>query len=165
VTLHLPRRRTPALILITLGISLAGSSADAGRRSSPSRPDGVERALVRGINSFRHHYGLGALHISGRMSVGADRHSRSMARGRYIGHGSGWDARARSYSHARHVGEVVDYVYRLSPRRQAHHVLSDWVHSGEHRSALLTRDFSRAGVGRARSGPYVFFTVDMAGRK
>jgi uncharacterized protein YkwD len=150
------RRRTVVLVLATTAAlapcALAPVSAVGGRSSAGV--DRVERALIHKINLFRRHHGLRPMRISGRMSTGADQHSRSMARGRYMGHGSGWAARARRYSHARHVGEVVDYAYRVSPSRQAHHVLSDWVHSSGHRS-----------VGRARSGSYVFFTVDVAGRK
>jgi uncharacterized protein YkwD len=157
------------VLLTTLSLSALAVSAPtlSSARSRSAGIDRNERAIVNAINAFRRQHGLRPLRVDGRMSEGADQHSRSMARHRYFAHssagGGAWDARVRHYSHARHVGEVIDWRYGSSPRRQAHQAMSDWVHSSAHRGVLLGRGWTRFGVGRAPSGRYTYFTVDFAG--
>lgn len=165
-------RRTPVLILAlaALGLTLAAPLAlGRGHHRSPAAVDSVEGAIVHRVNSYRHRYGLRPLRFDDRMNIGANQHSRSMARARYFAHdsadGSAWGARVRHYSRAGLVGEVICWTEQTTPAHQARVVLSTWVHSAPHRAALLTRGFSRVGVARWRSGARTYFTADLAERR
>lgn len=165
-------RRTPVLILAlaALGLTLTAPLAlGRGHHRSPAAVDSVERAIVHRINSYRHRYGLPPLRFDDRMNIGANQHSRSMARAGYFEHnsadGSSWDARVRHYSQANFVGEVICWTERTIPARQAREVVSAWVHSGPHRAALLTRGFSRVGMARWPGGRRTYFTADFAGHR
>jgi uncharacterized protein YkwD len=172
LTLSSLLRRTPALILagIALSVALAAPLAlGRGHHRSPAAIDSVERAIAGRINSYRHQHGLRSVRFDDRMNVGANQHSRSMARRGYFAHasadGSAWDARVRHYSRARYVGEVICWTRQTSPAHQARLVVSTWIHSGPHRAVLLKRGFSRIGVARARGGALTYFTADFAGRR
>jgi uncharacterized protein YkwD len=172
VTLPSLNRRTPALILAAFVLALTFATPLAlgrGHHRSPAALDSVERAIAHRINSYRHRHGLRPLRLDNRMNVGANQHSRSMARGHYFAHnsanGSAWDARVRHYSRANFVGEVICWTEQTTPAQQARVVVSAWVHSGPHRAALLTRGFSRVGVARWRGGARTYFTADLAGRR
>lgn len=172
MTLFSLLRRPLVLILslAALGLTLAAPFALArGRHRSPAAADSVERAIAHRVNSYRHRYGLPPLRFDDRMNIGANQHSRSMARAGYFEHnsadGSAWDARVRHYSVAGFVGEVICWTEQTTPAHQAQVVVSAWVHSPPHRAALLTRGFSRVGVARWRGGRRTYFTADFAGRR
>lgn len=153
------------LMLVAVSITVAASrSASIADARSSAGIDRIERDVINRLNHYRHAHGLRGVRLDGRMSAGADSHSRSMARSGYFAHGSSWDSRARHYSHANSVGEIIGYTRHTSPHRQPHVMMSAWDHSGPHRSVMLTRHFTRAGIGRARRGDTVYFTVDFAGR-
>ncbi len=155
---------------MALALSLAAPLTLAGgRHRSPAAADSVERAIVHRINSYRHRYGLPPLRFDDRMNIGANQHSRSMARAGYFEHnsadGSSWDGRVRHYSQANFVGEVIAWTRQTSPAHQARLVVSTWVHSAPHRAVLLTRGFSRIGMARMRGGSWTYFTADFAGHR
>jgi uncharacterized protein YkwD len=164
-------RRLPVLTLALIGLALSTAAPLAlgsGHRS-PASIDRVERAVMRGINGYRRHFHLRPLHFDGRMNIGANQHSRSMAAHAYFAHssanGSSWDGRVRHYSRARYVGEVIGWTSRTSPAHQARLIVSTWIHSAPHRAVLLKRGFIRGGVARARGGSRTYFTVDFAGHR
>jgi uncharacterized protein YkwD len=173
LTFSSSHRHSPVLTLALLGLILAGALAAplalAGRHRSPAAIDSVERSILHRINSYRHQHGLRSVRLDNRMNIGANQHSRSMARRGYFAHasadGSSWDGRVRHYSRSRFVGEVIGWTSHTSPARQARLMVSTWVHSAPHRRVLLTRGFSRIGVARMRGGSWTYFTADFAGRR
>jgi len=171
LTLSTSYRRTAALFLglVSLALAIAAPLARGRGHRSPVAVDRVERSILRRINSYRRHHGLRSVRLDHRMDAGADQHSRSMARRGYFAHasadGSAWDARARRYSRARYVGEVICWTRATSSAHQARLVVSTWIHSPPHRAVLLKRGFSRVGIARTRGGPWTYFTADFAGRR
>jgi uncharacterized protein YkwD len=164
-------RRTALLFFGLIGLALALTAPLARGRThrSPAAVDRVERSVLRRINSYRHHHGLRAVRLDKRMNAGAYQHSRSMALRGYFAHasadGSAWDARARRYSRARYVGEVICWTRSTSSAHQARLVVRTWIHSAPHRAVLLKRGFTRIGIARMRGGPWTYFTADFAGRR
>ena len=88
-----------------------------------------------------------------------------MARHAVFGHGA-WASRVERYAGTSTVGEILAYIESASRRRQARAIVSAWMHSGEHRSVILSNRFHRAGVGRAwarwNGRRTAIFTVDFA---
>ncbi len=169
MTSHIRRPRPGRALLLSALLALA-LAAVPGTAPAASRPqagigDPVERAIARAINRFRARNGLGPVRLERRLALTARRHSLSMARGHYFAHdssGGPWSVRVRTASHASEVGEILAYLHRTSPRRQAAAVVSLWINSPPHRAVMLAGGFRRLGVGRAGSGRTTFFTVDFA---
>ena len=100
--------------------------------------------MVRKINSIRQAYGLHKLRPSYSLFVSAKLYSRRMMRSDYFGHMS----RIPVASRWRAAGETLAWHsgWRLSPRR----TVGQWMASSSHRAVLLSRRFTRIGVGRTR---------------
>jgi uncharacterized protein YkwD len=100
--------------------------------------------MVRKINNIRHAYGLHKLRPSYSLFVSAKLYSRRMMRSDYFGHMS----RIPVASRWRTAGETLAWHsgWRLSPRR----TVGRWMASSSHRAVLLSRRFTRIGVGRTR---------------
>jgi uncharacterized protein YkwD len=100
--------------------------------------------MIHKINRIRHAYGLSRLRPAYSLFVSAKLYSRRMMRLNYFGHLS----RIPVASRWRYAGEALEWhqSWRLRPRR----VVSRWMHSPSHRALLLSRRFTRIGVGRTR---------------
>jgi uncharacterized protein YkwD len=100
--------------------------------------------MVRKINHIRHAYGLRTLRPSYSLFVSAKLYSRRMMRSDYFGHMS----RIPVASRWRAAGETLEWHagWRLSPRR----TVRRWMASSTHRAVLLSRRFTKIGVGRTR---------------
>jgi uncharacterized protein YkwD len=100
--------------------------------------------MVKKVNRIRHAYGLPRLRPSFSLFVSAKLYSRQMMRSDYFGHLS----RIPVASRWRAAGETLEWHtgWRLRPRR----TVSQWMHSPPHRAVLLSRQFTRIGVGRTR---------------
>jgi len=149
-----PARRR-LLILICVFFALAAPAAAA------ERLDRVERQVVRSLNGVRGAYRLSPLRIRHGISNVATAHSRTMARTGVFSHGD-WLRRVARTARTGRVGEVLAYVVRTSPRRQAGTIVRDWLNSPSHRAVILSPSFHRLGLGRASGRGVTFFTVDVA---
>jgi uncharacterized protein YkwD len=100
--------------------------------------------MVRTINKIRHAFGLPRLRPAYSLFASSRLYSRRMIRSDYFGHLS----RIPVASRWRAAGETIQWHsgWRLSPRR----VVWRWMASPPHRAVLLSRRFTRIGVGRAR---------------
>jgi uncharacterized protein YkwD len=100
--------------------------------------------MVKKINRIRHAYGLPGLRPAYSLFVSAKLYSRRMMRLDYFGHLS----RIPVASRWRAAGETLEWHqgWRLRPRL----TVSRWMHSPPHRAVLLSRRFTRIGVGRTR---------------
>ena len=100
--------------------------------------------MVRAINKVRHAYGLPRLKPAYSLFVSAKLYSHRMMRSDYFGHMS----RIPVASRWRTAGEALAWHrgWRLAPRG----TVSQWMGSASHRALLLSRRFSRIGVGRTR---------------
>jgi uncharacterized protein YkwD len=165
-----------ALLLPASGV--AGSGGCRGANKMPAQLSGGElrAATLCLINRTRHRHGLGSLHSNSKLRKAASRHSADMVRRDYFSHyspgggsiqtrigGSGYLSGARSYLYGEIIGGGTGG--RATPA----HVMSAWMHSGAHRSAILTGAFNDAGVGVAKGFPGrgssgATFTVDFGRR-
>lgn len=169
-----PERRRPAsprpllallLFAATLAL-LAGSTSGAGGEAAAAAPARFGPAVLAELNRVRAQHGLPAVAPDRRMNRAASTHSRGMARRGYIFHGA-WGGRvARAAGSPAAVGEVIGWLRRSSPGREARGVVAGWLRSPTHRHVLLDGTFRRVGIGRAPgrvSGQRAaLYTVDWA---
>jgi len=100
--------------------------------------------MVQSINKVRHAYGLRSLRPAYSLFVSARVYSHRMMRSDYFGH----MPRIPVASRWRRAGETIEWHagWRLRPRA----AVRRWMRSPSHRAVLLSRRFTRIGVGRAR---------------
>jgi uncharacterized protein YkwD len=130
-------RRIAALLAVSVGLGVALPAAPASAKPA-------EVKMVRTINKIRHAYGLRSLRPASSLFASARHYSRRMMRSDYFGHLS----RIPVASRWRAAGETIEWHsgWRLSPGR----AVWRWMASPPHRALLLSRRFTRIGVGRAR---------------
>ena len=129
------RVRTAALLLCMLATALAIPGAASANK-------GID--MLNAVNNVRAHHGLPALHYSRSLAHSAHTYSRTMLRSGYFGHSS----RIHASRRFRTLGEIIEYHLGMRPAVSS--TLSDWMHSPEHRSIILSRSFSSAGAGYVR---------------
>jgi uncharacterized protein YkwD len=145
--------RTVALLTSAFGCFLAAAflvaaSAVAGQ----ARLDNRERAIVRGINAQRSHYGLGRVSVSKPLSRAADYHSWEMLDANYFAHesrnGGPFDARISRYTHKRALGETLAMLGGKCGGGSAHTIVQMWMNSPGHRAILLSSSYRRVGLAK-----------------
>ncbi|MDO8211579.1 CAP domain-containing protein [Conexibacter sp. CPCC 206217] len=154
-----PTRLRPALIvalallscLVALAVARpasAGQTADGGPTASASAAR-FGPAVLAELNRIRTRHKLPRVTADRRMSRYAAAHSRDMARRGYFAHGA-WSSRvARASGSAHALGEVLGWLGRSGPRREARGIVRGWLDSPPHRAVLLDASFRRVGIGRA----------------
>jgi len=130
-------RRIAALLAVSAGLGVA-------LPVTPASAKPAEVKMVRTINKIRHAHGLRSLRPAYSLFVSARLYSRRMMRSDYFGHMS----RIPVASRWRAAGETIEWHagWRLRPRA----AVRRWMRSPAHRAVLLSRRFSKIGVGRAR---------------
>ena len=120
--------------------------------AGPARLDKRERAMIRGINRQRAHYGLAALKPHKRLSRAADFHSWEMLDANYFAHtsrnGGPFDERVRRYVNKRALGETLAFLGGTCGRGSAHRVVRMWMDSPGHRAILLSGAYRRVGLAK-----------------
>ena len=144
--------RTVASLTLAFGCLLAAPLAlPAPAGAGPAHMDGRERAMLRGINRERAHYGLGRLRASGRLARAADYHSWEMLDANFFAHesrdGSSFDRRVRRFAPLRTVGETLAMIGGCG-RGSARRVVRMWMNSPPHRAILLSSAFRRIGLAK-----------------
>src|SRR3954470_14922758 len=153
---------------------IAAASACAGEAKAPAKLSEhlARQALLCLINQRRAHAGLGALQENANLDSSAQGHTVAMAKHNSYSHGNaagrirhtGYLAGATVWS----VGENLAWgpSRRGTPKR----IVSAWMHSPEHRHALLA-GFHDIGVGMIKCAPFPHFghntatyTVDFGAR-
>jgi uncharacterized protein YkwD len=133
--------------------------------ASATAATGLEQQVLNDINAIRSAHGLGAVRDDGGLASGARRYSHYMAQHRVFGHGD-WYQRVRSHAGTGTIGEILGYVQSVSQRHEARVIVRAWLNSATHRAVILSRSFSRAGVGRAWAHwggmKTAIYTVDFA---
>ena len=119
---------------------------------------GTAASIVRAMNSARARHHLPALHSSRALARAAAAHSGEMARSGSMYHGA-FQARISRYVHSRAVGENLAYAVGRCGGRM---VVRMWLGSTPHRHVMLSRRYTRAGVGVRRAGRVCFVTADFA---
>ncbi len=161
-------------LAIVLLVSASAASACAGEGKSPARLSELKarQAVLCLINQRRAHAGRGALQENANLDQSAQGHAVGMAKHNHYTHGnsaariraSGYLSGATLWS----IGEVLAWGFGRtgSPK----HIVAEWMHSPEHRRALLS-GFRDVGVGMTKGAPFPHFghnsatyTVDLASR-
>ncbi|MBB4664989.1 CAP domain-containing protein [Conexibacter arvalis] len=161
-----------ALAALTAWLAAGATTATAAQPGAGERPVASAAAKARfgpavlaELNRVRAKRGLGPVVADRRMSRTAAAHSRDMARRGYFAHGA-WGGRVARASGARQVGEVIAWLARSRPGREARAVVRGWLRSPSHRHIVLDGRFKRVGVGRApsrvRGVKAAIYTVDWA---
>ena len=128
-----------ALLLITL----TSTPADAAVRA--------EHRMLRLVNRDRHSHGVFALRRSASASRLARRHSRSMAREHRFFDTACIDCVRRNHGWS-WIGENAGYATTVRG-------MNRWfMHSPPHRANILSRHFTRVGIGIVRAGGRVWVT-------
>lgn len=167
-----PRAATALLALLCalgLAAALGASPASAADAAAPQASAAAARfgpAVLAELNRIRAARGLPGVVADGRMARTASAHSRDMARRGYFAHGR-WSPRvARAAGRPHAVGEVIGWLSRAQPSREARGIVQGWLRSAPHRHVLLDPGFRRVGIGRAtgRLSGYsaAIYTVDWA---
>ena len=145
--------RTVALLTSALGCLFAALfSVPAFAVAGSARLDKRERAIDRGINAQRAHYGLARVSVSKPLTRAADYHSWEMLDANYFAHesrnGSPFDARISRFTHKRAVGETLAMVGGKCGRGSAHAIVKMWMNSAGHRAILLSSSYRRVGLAK-----------------
>jgi uncharacterized protein YkwD len=154
-----------------LALALLASLA-IGAAATQAAPAQVARgaygtAMLRALNGMRTHYGLPQLAADPRMNRGATAYAGVLAHHGFFSHGA-WEPRvAHAARQSQPIGEVLGWLAPEGPRGEAGWLVNAWLHSPEHRRALLDGSFRRVGIGRAvgsEGGRWAaVYTVDFAG--
>jgi uncharacterized protein YkwD len=127
------------------------------------RVDHIDRAIARVLNQARSFSGLPPLRFSRPLAGAARGHCGDLQRHHMLSHNSSSGApfswRIRHAAPARSVGETIAAV---RGRTTAGIVVRAWLASPEHRAVMLSRGFSRVGVGHARRHGTTIVTADFA---
>jgi uncharacterized protein YkwD len=128
-------------IAVVLAVS-AGLVAALPAAAATAHP--AEVKMVRTINKIRHAHGLRSLRPAFSLFASAKVYSHRMMRSDYFGH----LPRIPVASRWHFAGEALAWHsgWRLRPRG----TVWQWMHSPSHRALLLSRRFTRIGVGRTR---------------
>ena len=163
-----------ALLALAVIGPVATASACVGEAKPPRKltKQVAREAIICLINQRRAHAGLGALQENASLNSSAQGHTVAMVKHNEYSHGNsaarirhaGYLAGASSWS----VGEVLAWgpAKLGSPK----HAVAGWMHSPEHRRALLG-GFRDAGIGMTKGSPFPHFghntatyTVDLGTR-
>ena len=140
--------------------------------AGPARLDKRERAIVRGINAKRAHYGLARVAVSRPLSRAADYHSWEMLDADYFAHesrdGGPFDQRVRRFAKHKALGETLAMVNGCG-RRAAGRIVRMWMNSPGHRAILLSSSYRKVGLGKRtgtlRGSRACLITADFGSRK
>jgi uncharacterized protein YkwD len=163
-----------ALIMLAAIGPIAVASACVGEAKAPRKLSEqlARQAIICLINQRRAHAGLGALRENASLNSSAHGHTVAMVKHNHYAHGNaagriraaGYLAGASTWS----TGEVLAWGPGKigSPK----HAVASWMHSPEHRHALLG-GFHDIGVGMSKGAPFPHFghntatyTVDFGAR-
>ncbi len=142
---HMTRKRHLALAVAAVVLSVVPPSL------AESRSAGLERSVVREINSVRREHGVAPLRLSVTLSAAARQHTREMGSVGYFAHESvdrsAFSKRLERWYPSRGcdwwVGENLLYQ---SPDVSPSEVVRMWMESPGHRSNLLSPSWREVGI-------------------
>ncbi len=132
-------------ILAALGVLVPAGVAAA-------RPNALETALVRQINSVRAERGLRPLVTSRQLAASAAQHTRDMGANGYFDHDSPdaspfWKRIQRWYSSSGwSFWSVGENLFCSSDELSVSHAVSAWLASRAHRANVLSRTWREIGI-------------------
>ncbi len=161
------RRHLIPAALVTCAVAVAGtgdaSAASCGQRNTEannlSQPV-IARTTLCLLNSERRARGLSSLRLSRPLSRAASGHSRDMVSRSYFAHtapgGPSLVQRVRKTgylksAHRWRVGENI--AWGAGGKSSAEAIVTAWMHSPQHRKAILTRAYRDVGIGVAAGVP------------
>jgi len=157
------RRAVPAALVAGMLLTIVPAATMAST-PPPKEVRQAEWKVLSYMNQVRAKQGLGPLRMAGGVRLVARDRSRSMKRLDYFGHVSpqGWDAgstlRNRGIPHA-FWGEAIGWTQSMGLVEGAEWMVDWWKRSAPHRRLILRSDFNYAGVGIARDGAKILWTV------
>ena len=155
----MPRTRTVCCAAV-IALCVTGT-ADAASQSQR------EAELLQLVNQIRIAHGVPPLHLDAKLELAARRHSETMLRHDFFGHGA---LRARLTTYGAHgpvFGENI--AWGVGGKSAPHAIVRMWLNSSGHRANMLRPGWRRVGIG-APVGDFAGFrratvvTADFAGQ-
>jgi uncharacterized protein YkwD len=150
---------TGLLVLAAIG-QVAAASACVGEAKAPRKLSEqlARKAVLCLINDRRAHSGLSALQENANLNSSAQGHTVAMAKHNSYSHG---DAGARIRRTGYLAGATVwsigeNLAWGPSRRGTPKRIVASWMHSPEHRRALLG-GFRDVGIGMTKGAPFPHF--------
>jgi uncharacterized protein YkwD len=154
-----PRARLPLIVLAAVAVLAAALVQTAAGAQRITRLPSLEAQVLTAINDVRRQHGLVPLRSTSALDSAAQSHSLSMAQNGYFAHsslgGSSFRKRLKAAHHDASLGETMAWA---SPGLSARQALALWLHSPQHRRALLAPAWREIGLGavHAPAAPGVF---------
>ena len=150
-----PRHTLAALVAAAIFAAPAAAQASCGAAASarPARvsPAAAERATLCLLNIQRRRHHLRPLHENRRLERAARRHSHSMVKHRYFGHGDFAGRIHHAGYHGYTLGENIAWGSLRYATPTA--IVNLWMHSPGHRANILRPQFRDIGIGIADGAP------------
>lgn len=144
------RKLACSLLAASVGLFMTAASASAGC-GVPATLDGEVRVVLDQLNAVRSRNGLPKLALDPSLTRSAQGHACTMARAGSFTHDGGGGAKARmkrAGCRTRMSGENIAMGFASGAR-----TMDLWMNSPGHRQIILTRGFTRVGLGVAAPGP------------
>jgi|GEM_PF-3630230 len=164
------RRATTAALAGAMILSLL-PAATMGAYNQP--PDAIKKAeltVLTQMNKLRARHGLAPLRMAGGVRLVARERSRSMRNQRYFAHVSPSGVTAATLMKRHGVryaywGENIGWTKYMGLQEGAEWMVDWWKDSPPHRRNMLNRGFNYAGVGVARIGEKLLYTIVFANQR
>lgn len=148
------RKLAGCLAAAGIGLILSFSAASAAGCGVPEGLDSEVQVLLKKVNDVRASHGLPALRLDESLTQSAQGHACTMARAGTFTHDGSGGAKARmkrAGCKTRLSGENIAMGFSSGAR-----TMDLWMNSPGHRRIILTRNFTRVGLGVAKPAPGTF---------
>ena len=145
------RKRACCLVAAGFGMIMSVSVAAASGCTVPDGLGGELRIVLDELNTVRASHGLPALRLDDSLTQSAQGHACTMARAGTFTHDGSGGAKARmkrAGCKTRLSGENIAMGFASGSR-----TMDLWMNSPGHRRIILTRNFTRVGLGVASPAP------------
>lgn len=148
------RKLACCLMAAGIGTVLSFTAASAGECPVPEGLGNEIRVVLDQVNAVRASHGLPALRLDELLTQSAQGHACTMARAGTFTHEGSGGAKARmkrAGCRTRLTGENIAMGFASGSR-----TMDLWMNSPGHRGIILTRNFTRIGLGVAKPAPGTF---------
>ncbi len=157
------RRATTAALAGAMLLSLLPAATMGASQASDAIKD-AEQTVLKEMNAFRGRSGLPPLRLTTKVRIVARDRSKDMLQLGYFDHTSpsgqtaGKMLRSRGIKHA-FWGENIGWTMNMSLQTGARWMVEWWKDSPGHRRAMLSRQYNYVGVGLAKNGGKIIYTI------
>lgn len=145
-------------------LSLIPAATTMAHNEPPEAIRKAEWKMLAQVNQVRARNGVGPLRMATRVRLAARDRSRSMKNSGYFAHVSPAGVDAADLMNRRSIGfsrwgENIGYTKHYKNLDGVRTIVQGWKDSPGHRRNMLDRNFNYAGIGIARKGAKVYYTL------